>query len=974
MDILVNVSNQKLKIATNLKNLVAGTQEFVKFTFNLTSDWDNLMTFAQFQQNGVAYNVYLDENNSVYLPPEIGAGTCTLMLSGNHDNTIATTNYLTLIIDDNILISDINSTEISESLYTQLINKFNTLQESADAANTAAETANDAATRATSAADGAEKVNISAVPTETGAKITVTNKDGVTTSVDIDTLNDETLESFSAEAEQIKSELAELKDSKADKPVVPDIAPIFANNSWDTIAYVSKHLNPADYWNIGDVKNLNINGVDIPIVIIGFNHDKVADSAKSTYGKSVAGMTLQIGANRKTVPDMTLDSILNSIVKPSYSNIELLSGYSNETIGYVEVTNPSEFTALLNNFGNPGDKLKFSFDAFDTGWSIDGTVGYTGDGYGDSGSDGTLAFRLFTVIFNENIENKYLSSGDYFEITVENFYADSINCGWQCPNAKSTSSPSASAYWGDSYTRNQLKTLLNETEVSSNVVPVKKYTSKFYNVANMYAAPEITEDNVFLLSEYEVFGDTLYSPFKEGDHYEYYKDGNSKFSWSNSAIQDVVHKGYREFSWLRSAVASKVSSTNPVAPYNCAVLNEVNRYPDDVQGGLSVNYQPDNNTRYFSQNVVYIADSAAGKGDGSSYGNRMGNNSSYQDEVDSAYKGSALYRAFEQLQETGGTIVVCGDLTLNRADALRDGAAEFQLPENKHNLIRITGYIDSTGNNLSNIILDKSKYNVNLSIKGMTIWDNLKFYIKSIKQLILNRVSAGDATFMFECNGYKTVFGYGIKIDKQTSNNPLPTICGFGRYGSTSQTEALKSNQLKYGSVTVKSGDWEEICGTIFQALVTTKNGVSTYYKYSAGSAQINFVGGSVKYISGGRSAQSGSNNSVFYGNININILSNNFTTLAFPNTQVVKYNGYGGQVLVNVVGIKSFNSNTVITGRSTTNSSEDFYLKSSYEIPVTVLDYSPASGFETQPVVANLTPTYNESFFYGKILPCFCL
>lgn len=132
MDILVNVANQKLKIATNLKSLVAGTQEFVRFTFNLTGDWDDLMTFAQFQQNGVAYNAYLDENNSAYLPSEIGVGTCTLMLYGSNDKTIATTNYLTLSIDENILVSDANSTEISESLYNQLVTKVNTFQRNLD--------------------------------------------------------------------------------------------------------------------------------------------------------------------------------------------------------------------------------------------------------------------------------------------------------------------------------------------------------------------------------------------------------------------------------------------------------------------------------------------------------------------------------------------------------------------------------------------------------------------------------------------------------------------------------------------------------------------------------------------------------------------------------------------------------------------------------------------------------------------------
>ena len=127
MDILVNVANQKLKIATNLKSLVAGTQEFVRFVFNTSGDWDGLATFAQFMQNGVAYNQYLDEDKAAYLPSEIGVGTCTVMLYGSNDKTIATTNYLTLTIDENILVSDANSTDISLSLYNQLVSKVNSL-------------------------------------------------------------------------------------------------------------------------------------------------------------------------------------------------------------------------------------------------------------------------------------------------------------------------------------------------------------------------------------------------------------------------------------------------------------------------------------------------------------------------------------------------------------------------------------------------------------------------------------------------------------------------------------------------------------------------------------------------------------------------------------------------------------------------------------------------------------------------------
>lgn len=127
MDVLIYVSNQKLKLATNLNDYVEGTQEFIKFNFRLPDDWNGLTVFAQFGQDGKFYNKYLDAENCVYLPHEIGAGTCTLMLYGSDHNVIATTNYLTLTINKNILVSNAASTEITESLYQQLVTRVNAL-------------------------------------------------------------------------------------------------------------------------------------------------------------------------------------------------------------------------------------------------------------------------------------------------------------------------------------------------------------------------------------------------------------------------------------------------------------------------------------------------------------------------------------------------------------------------------------------------------------------------------------------------------------------------------------------------------------------------------------------------------------------------------------------------------------------------------------------------------------------------------
>lgn len=122
MNILVDVVNQKLKVKTNTKRLVSGTQRFIKFRFNLDDEWNDLLVFAQFIQNGVAYNDYLDEHNSVYLPPEINEGKFNVLLYGSGSNVIATTNYLTFGVDKNMLIHNEQSTEITESLYNKLVN------------------------------------------------------------------------------------------------------------------------------------------------------------------------------------------------------------------------------------------------------------------------------------------------------------------------------------------------------------------------------------------------------------------------------------------------------------------------------------------------------------------------------------------------------------------------------------------------------------------------------------------------------------------------------------------------------------------------------------------------------------------------------------------------------------------------------------------------------------------------------------
>jgi len=124
MEIPIAVSGQTMHLQANQRALASGSQNFVKIVFDLSEDWDALTAFAQFTQNGESYNVYLDLEDSVYLPAEIVAGDCTMMLYGTGENSaIGTTNAIRFCIADNGFVSDGQSTEITESLYQQLVNE-----------------------------------------------------------------------------------------------------------------------------------------------------------------------------------------------------------------------------------------------------------------------------------------------------------------------------------------------------------------------------------------------------------------------------------------------------------------------------------------------------------------------------------------------------------------------------------------------------------------------------------------------------------------------------------------------------------------------------------------------------------------------------------------------------------------------------------------------------------------------------------
>ena len=124
MDVRVAVDGQRMMLQDSSYRFAPRSQEFVRFIFELSEEWTDLTIFAQFSQNGSAYNLYLDNENSVYLPCEITSGSCTMMLYGTGTGgATGTTLPATLCIDNDCFSEDGQSTVITQSLYDQMIER-----------------------------------------------------------------------------------------------------------------------------------------------------------------------------------------------------------------------------------------------------------------------------------------------------------------------------------------------------------------------------------------------------------------------------------------------------------------------------------------------------------------------------------------------------------------------------------------------------------------------------------------------------------------------------------------------------------------------------------------------------------------------------------------------------------------------------------------------------------------------------------
>lgn len=198
---------------------------------------------------------------------------------------------------------------------------------------------------------------------------------------------------------------------------------------------------------------------------------------------------------------------------------------------------------------------------------------------------------VFIIGFNHNAERE--GNGIAFQgfkatkngtpvCLVDSRYNNQCNSVWFCMNASLASGAATNAGgWASCGMRNDIMPLIKTAFPSDLQTVIKTSTIYTDNTGNGIAgvAPTATQDDVFLLAEYEVFGARTYASTQEPTYlkqYAYYSAGNSKVKYRHNATDTDVRW------WERSPASSHSSSF-------CAVVaaGSANYYNASISLGVS---------------------------------------------------------------------------------------------------------------------------------------------------------------------------------------------------------------------------------------------------------------------------------------------------------------------------------------------------------------------------------------------------
>lgn len=198
---------------------------------------------------------------------------------------------------------------------------------------------------------------------------------------------------------------------------------------------------------------------------------------------------------------------------------------------------------------------------------------------------------VFIIGFNHNAERE--GNGIAFQgfkatkngtpvCLVDSRYNNQCNSVWFCMNAATPQGLATNAGgWESCGMRKDIMPLIKAAFPSDLQTVIKTSTIYTDNTGNGIAgvAPTATQDDVFLLAEYEVFGTRTYASTQEPNYlkqYSYYSAGNSKVKYRHNATDTDVR-------WWERSPASSYSSSF------CAVIaaGSANYYNASISLGVS---------------------------------------------------------------------------------------------------------------------------------------------------------------------------------------------------------------------------------------------------------------------------------------------------------------------------------------------------------------------------------------------------
>ncbi len=192
---------------------------------------------------------------------------------------------------------------------------------------------------------------------------------------------------------------------------------------------------------------------------------------------------------------------------------------------------------------------------------------------------------------------------------------------------------------------------------------------------------------------------------------------------------------------------------------------------------------------------------------------------------------SVLYQAAEKLAETGGQIVLVGDVTLDYSTSYSGSSIvdrDFFMPDHGDNLIYITAQ------NGAKLNITEG---VHFTFGGNTYIDNVEIVTSMTNRLMC-------------CNGNKVVLGENIVCSNtanSTSRTYFITVAGGHRYGNATYDTDL----------TIKGGTWNDIYGS-------NRGNAGSVHK---GDVNLSILGGTFKGVI---NAGANTGKAVHSGNVNL--------------------------------------------------------------------------------------------------------